>query len=72
MAKALFGHIGQATEAKLGAEVRRLRDRVHQLEDEVAALRAANTELADAVRVHDGMLAISVPDSVAEAAPALT
>ncbi len=40
MAKALFGHVGVSHDLRLVAEVRRLRSRVSELEDELAALRA--------------------------------
>ena len=41
MAKALFGHIG-GPDPRMVAEVRRLQQRVRDLEDEVARLQADN------------------------------
>ncbi len=53
MAKALLGHVGVGPDLRLAAEVRRLRGRVVELEDEVARLRAANEALVAAVHVED-------------------
>ena len=65
MAKALFGHVGLGADPRVIAEVRRLRVRVQELESEVAALRAANEQLASAAMDHD-LLRLS------ESEPALT
>jgi hypothetical protein len=46
MAKALLGHVGVGPDARLLAEVRRLRDRVRLLEREVSSLEAANAALS--------------------------
>lgn len=46
MAKALFGHVGGA-EARLAAEVTRLRARIRELEHEVSRLRADEIRLDD-------------------------
>lgn len=45
MAKALYGHVGQAPNRKLLDEVTQLRARVRSLEFEVARLRADNDRL---------------------------
>ena len=47
MAKALLGHVGGGPDARLVSEVRRLRERVRDLEREVELLRAANATLTD-------------------------
>ncbi len=73
MAKALFGHVGIGPDVRVTAELRRLRDRVRDLEAEVERLRAANSALTSAMRVHDDMLTLSVSDALSESAePALT
>ena len=41
MAKALLGHVGISPDLRLAQEVRRLRDRVKELETELADARAA-------------------------------
>jgi hypothetical protein len=71
MAKALFGHVGVGPDVRLMSEMRRLRDRVRDLEHEVARLEAANAALANGLPVDDEMLSLSVPDIV-EQEPALT
>ena len=53
MAKALFGHVGVGTDLRLAEEVRRLRSRVLELEDELGRVRAANEALVASVRVDD-------------------
>jgi hypothetical protein len=45
MAKALFGHVGNAADVRLRDEVHRLRGKVQTLEFEVARLRAENDRL---------------------------
>jgi len=45
MAKALFGHVGTATDQRLRDEVQRLRITVQALEFEVARLKADNDRL---------------------------
>lgn len=73
MAKALFGHVGVGPDVRVTSEMRRLRDRVRELEGEVARLQAANNALASGLRVDDDMLSLSVPDTIVEQAePALT
>jgi hypothetical protein len=53
MAKALFGHVGVGTDLRLASEVRRLRGRVLELEDELARVKAANDALVATVHVED-------------------
>lgn len=47
MAKALLGHVGAGNDARLLAEVQRLRRRVTDLEDELARSRAIQDLLVD-------------------------
>jgi hypothetical protein len=70
MAKALFGHVGVGQDLRMAAEMRRLRQRVRDLEDEVDRLRAANDALTPSLvdDVADDLISLSVP----EAEPALT
>lgn len=53
MAKALLGHVGVGTDLRLAAEVRRLRSRVLELEQELTRVRAANDALVATVHVED-------------------
>jgi hypothetical protein len=53
MAKALLGHVGVGTDLRLAAEVRRLRTRVLELEDELGRVKAANDALVAHVHVED-------------------
>jgi hypothetical protein len=71
MAKALFGHVGLGPDVRVMAELRRLRDRVRELEADNARLRSANAALTSAVQVHDEMLTLSVPDTMPETAEAV-
>jgi hypothetical protein len=66
MAKALFGHVGLGPDVRVISEMRRLRDRVRDLEHEVARLEAANAALRNGLQVDDDMLTLSVPDTVSE------
>lgn len=66
MAKALLGHVGLGLDLRMAAEVRGLRERVRELEGEVAELRAANDDLATTVDVERGLLSLSTHE------PALT
>ena len=70
MAKALFGHVGVGQDLRMAAEMRRLRQRVRDLEDEVDRLQAANAALTPATVADDmsDLISLSVP----EAEPALT
>jgi hypothetical protein len=70
MAKALFGHVG-GPGVRVMSEIERLRARIRDLEHEVARLEAANAALSRGLSVDDGMLSLSVPDTIAEE-PALT
>lgn len=45
MAKALYGHVGLSQDMRLVSEVRRMRQRIGDLEEEVARLRALNESL---------------------------
>lgn len=53
MAKALFGHVGVGTDLRLASEVRRLRARVLELEEELGRVTAANDALVATVHVED-------------------
>jgi hypothetical protein len=72
MAKALLGHVGNELDVRVVSELRRLRDRVRDLEHEVARLRAANLELSGGLTLDDDMLTLSVHERVSEREPALT
>ena len=56
MAKALLGHVALGPDLHLLAEVRRLRQRVRDLEGEVSRLRATNAALLESVTVEDSDL----------------
>jgi uncharacterized small protein (DUF1192 family) len=71
MAKALYGHVGQDLDLRMVAELRRMRDRVRQLELEVARLEAANKELAGHLTLDDDMLTLTVAEQPAAREPAL-
>lgn len=68
MAKALLGHVGTGLDVRMVSELKRLRDRVRELEGEVVRLRAENSELSTALHVDAEMLTLNVRD----AEPALT
>jgi hypothetical protein len=71
MAKALFGHVGGVEQdLRMAAEMRRLRQRVRDLEDEVTRLQAAKEALTPQT-VGDDMSDL-IALGVAEAEPALT
>lgn len=53
MAKALLGHVGLSTDARLSTEVRRLRARVVELEGVLARVQATNDALMASVHVED-------------------
>jgi predicted RNase H-like nuclease (RuvC/YqgF family) len=65
MAKALFGHVGSGNDLRLSYEVRRLRARIVELEDELARARSVEDQLANDVDVAEEFRAF-------EAEPALT
>lgn len=69
MAKALFGHVGLGPDVRVMAELRRLRDRVRELEAENARLRSANAALTASVQVQDEMLSLNVPDTMPDTMP---
>lgn len=54
MAKALVGHVG-GPDPRMIAEMRRLQQRVHDLEAELVRLQAANDALNAAVRDDDAL-----------------
>jgi hypothetical protein len=66
MAKALLGHVG-GPDLRLVDEVRRLRNRVRDLETELARLTAANEALMTSVHVEDDIRFLTMDDE-----PALT
>ncbi|HZP52809.1 hypothetical protein [Actinocrinis sp.] len=70
MAKALLGHIG-GTDPRMVAEMRRLQQRVRDLEDQLVRVQAENDSLAAAVQTTslDHELFAT---TVAEREPALT
>jgi hypothetical protein len=53
MAKALFGHVGTATDQRMRDEVQRLRITVQALEFEVARLKADNDRLMAGLAAQD-------------------
>lgn len=63
MAKALYGFVGAASDARLAAELASLRQRISDLEGEVTRLRAMNSALAASVEMHDDMLTLAVPET---------
>lgn len=65
MAKALFGHVGVGTDLRLAAEVRRLRSRVLELEDELGRVRAANEALVATVHVDDDIRVLTEQPALA-------
>lgn len=66
MAKALVGHVG-GPDPRMVSEMRRLQQRVRDLETEIVRLQAANDALSAAVHNHDDSL-----DSAGSREPALT
>jgi hypothetical protein len=61
MAKALFGHVGNAPDRRLLDEVTLLRAKVRALEFEVTRLRAENDRLAAAAAEQDHLLRLAEP-----------
>jgi uncharacterized small protein (DUF1192 family) len=72
MAKALLGHVGHDLDLRMVSELRRMRDRVRELESEVARLQAVNTALSSGPMHDDDMLTLSVPERIKQREPALT
>jgi hypothetical protein len=72
MAKALLGHVGSDLDVRVALELRRLKDRVRELEAEVDRLQAANRELSSGLVIDGDILSISVGEPVADREPALT
>lgn len=66
MAKALLGHVG-GSDPRVLAEMRRLQQRVQDLESELVRMQAENDALSAAARHGDSLL-VDVPS----AEPALT
>lgn len=67
MAKALLGYVG-GSDPRVLSEMRRLQQRVQDLESELIRIQAENDMLSAAARRDDSMLDIDVP----QAEPALT
>jgi len=61
MAKALFGHVGNAPDRRLLDEVTLLRAKVRALEFEVTRLRAENDRLAAAAAEQEHLLRLAEP-----------
>ncbi|MCW2504322.1 MAG: hypothetical protein JWO79_2606 [Actinomycetia bacterium] len=59
MAKALFGHVGTASDQRLRDEIQRLRTKMQNLEFDVARLRAENDRLSAALMSHDSDMRMS-------------
>jgi hypothetical protein len=69
MAKALLGYVG-GSDPRLLAEMRRLQQRVQDLESELVRMQAENDALSSAVAHHGDSLLSSI--DVPQAEPALT
>ncbi|NEA40251.1 hypothetical protein [Streptomyces sp. SID11385] len=69
MAKALLGYVG-GSDPRLLAEMRRLQQRVQDLESELVRIQTENDALAAAASQHGGSLLESI--DVPQAEPALT
>ncbi|ADD41817.1 hypothetical protein [Stackebrandtia nassauensis] len=61
MAKALFGHVGQAPDRRMLDEVTKLRAKVRSLEFEVTRLRADNDRLITEVASTEEINRLSEP-----------
>ncbi len=71
MSKAIYGHLG-GSDALLLAEVTRLRRRVRELEEQVAAYEAAEALRGDVeISLRDSALDVALRE-LGESAPALT
>lgn len=72
MAKALLGYVG-GSDPRLLAEMRRLQQRVQDLESELVRIQSENDALNAAVAQHPGDLSFENMDiDVSQAEPALT
>jgi hypothetical protein len=70
MAKALLGYVG-GSDPRVLAEMRRLQQRVQDLESELVRMQAENDALSAAARHHDSVLE-GIDVDVPKAEPALT
>ncbi|GGO48088.1 hypothetical protein H181DRAFT_03059 [Streptomyces sp. WMMB 714] len=70
MAKALLGYVG-GSDPRVLSEMRRLQQRVQDLESELVRMQAENDALSAAARHQDSMLE-SIDIDVHQAEPALT
>ncbi|GAB2772043.1 hypothetical protein [Streptomyces daliensis] len=71
MAKALLGYVG-GSDPRVLAEMRRLQQRVQDLESELVRMQAENDALAAAARHQDSVLEGIERIDVSKAEPALT
>ena len=72
MAKALLGYVG-GSDPRLLAEMRRLQQRVQDLESELVRIQSENDALNAAVAKHPGeSLLVGIDIDVPQAEPALT
>jgi uncharacterized protein YlxW (UPF0749 family) len=71
MAKALLGYVG-GTDPRLLAEMRRLQQRVQDLESELGRIQSENDALQAAAQHGDTSLLNSIDIDVPQAEPALT
>ncbi|MCX5375604.1 hypothetical protein [Streptomyces sp. NBC_00091] len=71
MAKALLGYVG-GSDPRLLAEMRRLQQRVQDLESELGRIQSENDALTAAAAQHGDSLLDSIDIDVPQAEPALT
>ncbi|GAA3376171.1 hypothetical protein GCM10020367_46810 [Streptomyces sannanensis] len=71
MAKALLGYVG-GSDPRLLAEMRRLQQRVHDLESELARIQSENDALTAAAAHRGDSLLEGIDIDVPQAEPALT
>jgi hypothetical protein len=67
-----MGHVGTGLDLRMASELKRMRDRVRDLENEVIRLRAENTELSTIARVDEEMMRLTVSEQARDHEPALT
>lgn len=75
MAKALMGHVGTGLDVRMASELKRLRDRIRDLENEVIRLRAENAELTTLhvdARVDEEIMRLTAGEQARDHEPALT